>query len=164
MVLAAYRSLPGAHSDEEYDLELADIARRAEEAEVLVAVEGGSVIGCVTFVPDAASPWAELLEQGEAGVRMLAVAPARQGGGIGTALLASCVARASGLGRRALVLHSTPWMTTAHHLYESAGFVRLPARDWRPVPDVPLLCFRLDLAEGRLRNEGSAGASAESGF
>jgi hypothetical protein len=37
-------------------------------------------------------------------------------------------------------------MEAAHHLYESAGFVRLPERDWLPVPEVPLMAFRLALA------------------
>lgn len=145
LIVRAYRALPGGHSSDEYDVELADVARRAEEAEVLVAVVDGALLGCVTFVPDSSSPWAELLADEEAGVRMLAVAPDQQGKGIGTALLACCIERARALGRRALLLHSTPWMTAAHHLYEKAGFVRFPVRDWTPVPEVPLRCFRLEL-------------------
>lgn len=37
-------------------------------------------------------------------------------------------------------------MDAARHLYESAGFVRLPERDWLPVPEVPLMAFRPALA------------------
>jgi hypothetical protein len=37
-------------------------------------------------------------------------------------------------------------MTTAHHLYESAGFCRIPARDWSPVSGLTLLVYGLDLA------------------
>jgi GNAT superfamily N-acetyltransferase len=154
LVVAAYAALPGSHSSPEYDRELADVERRVTGAEVLVAVETespgdpdetGPLLGCVTFVPDSSSPWAELLEEGESGVRMLAVDPAAQGGGVGGQLLTACIDRARALGRRALVLHSTPWMTVAHHLYERAGFVREPARDWLPVPEVPLRAYRLDL-------------------
>jgi hypothetical protein len=36
-------------------------------------------------------------------------------------------------------------MTRAHALYESLGFVRDPGRDWRPVPDIALVAYRLDL-------------------
>jgi GNAT superfamily N-acetyltransferase len=144
VVVAAYRALPGSVTSDAYASALADVARRAVEAEVLVAVEDEPV-GCVTFVPDASSPWSELLEEGESGVRMLAVDPAAQGRGIGQALLGACIERASLLGRRALCLHSTPWMPAAHHLYDKAGFARLPERDWVPEPDVPLLAFRLDL-------------------
>jgi ribosomal protein S18 acetylase RimI-like enzyme len=164
VVLAAYRALPGAHLSDDYAAELVDVARRAREADVLVAVaprrlrrrpmvaaeppggaDGQGLVGCATFVPDASSPWAELLEKGEAGIRMLAVMPGSQGQGIGRALVDSCVARARSLGREALMLHTTPWMTAAQHLYASAGFVRFSERDWTPVPDVPLLAYRLDL-------------------
>ena len=37
-------------------------------------------------------------------------------------------------------------MRTAHRLYERAGFVRLPERDWSPVPGVNLLVYGLRLA------------------
>ena len=81
LVVAAYRALPSAHLSDDYAAELADVVRRAAEAEVLVAVED-EVVGCVTFVPDGSSPWAELLEEGEAGIRMLAVLPSAQGRGV----------------------------------------------------------------------------------
>jgi ribosomal protein S18 acetylase RimI-like enzyme len=142
-----------------YEKELADVARRATEAEVLVAVDGDALVGCVTFVPDSANPWAEELDDGEASIRMLAVDPAVQGRGAGRALLDACIQRASGLGRSALFLHSTPWMSAAHRLYQQAGFVRVPERDWLPVPDVPLLAFRLDLPrDGPLMPYRSASA------
>jgi ribosomal protein S18 acetylase RimI-like enzyme len=118
-------------------------------AEVLVAVSVSveeTLLGCVTLVPDASSPWAEGLEEGEVGVRMLAVDPGAQGRGVGQSLLAACVGRAKELGRTALFLHSTPWMSAAHRLYERAGFVRVPDRDWEPTPEVPLLAFRLQLS------------------
>lgn len=163
-MLAAYRALPGAHLSDDYAALLRDVGRRDEEAEVFVArtaERGGAVplapdappsavVGCVTLVVDASSPWAELLEEGEAGIRMLAVLPEAQGRGIGRALVAACAARAVELGRRALVLHTTPWMEAAQHLYESAGFVRCVERDWAPLPEVPLLGYRLAL-------EGTAG-------
>jgi ribosomal protein S18 acetylase RimI-like enzyme len=149
VVLSAYESLPGNHMTGGYAEALADVGRRAAEAEVLVAVAVAvvpEILGCVTFVPDVSSPWAELLGPGEAGVRMLAVDPAAQGRGVGRALLNACIERGRQLGRGGLFLHSTPWMEAAHHLYESAGFVRVPERDWLPMPEVPLMAFRLALA------------------
>ncbi|MGH9107720.1 MAG: GNAT family N-acetyltransferase [Acidimicrobiales bacterium] len=169
LVVAAYEALPGAHMSEGYAALLADVARRAAEADVLVAAAAGQetevagqettaagqgtevagqaagLLGCVTFVPSPASPWAEQLQPDEAGVRMLAVRPAAQGRGVGAALLAACVERAHQLGKSALFLHSTPWMLSAHHIYEKAGFARVPERDWFPVPEVPLLAFFLEL-------------------
>jgi ribosomal protein S18 acetylase RimI-like enzyme len=147
LVVAAYEALPGNHMSGGYAEELADVARRASEAEVLVAADG-RLLGCVTFVPDASSPWGEMFEDDEAGIRMLAVDPAAQGRGVGQALLAACLERARQLGQAGLFLHSTPWMTAAHRLYQRSGFQRVPERDWLPVPDVPLLAFRLDLGRG----------------
>lgn len=175
VVVAAYRALPGAATSGGYEATLADVARRAAEAEVLVAVErsvsaeptgpvdsyaGGSrpqaggrvdnpgptrVLGCVTYVPDHTCPWAEQVEEGEASIRMLGVDPAAQGRGVGAALVGACVERARSSGAVAVFLHSTPWMRAAHHLYDAAGFVRVPERDWTPAPEVPLLAFRLEL-------------------
>jgi ribosomal protein S18 acetylase RimI-like enzyme len=76
---------------------------------------------------------------------MLAVLPDVQGRVVGESLLQACITRARELGRKAVFLHSTPWMTGAHRLYRRAGFARLPDRDWQPAPDVPLLAFRLPL-------------------
>lgn len=152
VVVAAYAALPsptemlaGGYGDE-----LADVGRRVTGAEVFVAVaptgEGATeVLGCVTLVTNCTSPWAELLREGEAGVRMMGVRPDAQHQGIGRALLNACLERALQLGRSAVLLHSTPWMDAAHVLYESSGFVREPDRDWLPVPEVPLLAFRREI-------------------
>ena len=43
--------------------------------------------------------------------------------------------------------NNAPWMTEAHRLHVSLGFVRDPSLDWAPTPDVSLLGFRLDLAD-----------------
>jgi ribosomal protein S18 acetylase RimI-like enzyme len=147
LVVDAYRSVPGAHMTGGYEAELADVARRAVEASVLVAVSGAQqqLLGCVTYVPDSSSPWAENLRDGEASVRMLATDPAGQGRGVGTRLLYACVDRARAGGRDAMFLYSTPWMETAHRIYYRAGFARVPPRDWLPIPDVPLWGFLLDL-------------------
>src|SRR5205823_382345 len=110
---------------------------------------GPAVVGCVTYVPDTSSPWAEELAGGEAGVRMLGVDPAHQGRGIGTALVEACIARARADARTALVLHSTPWMEAAHAVYRRLGFHRAPGRDLTPVPEVPLLAFTLGLDRDR---------------
>ena len=146
LVVAAYRALPGLPLDDGYAGVLADVEARASETTVLVAVgSSGGLVGCVTFVGEEASRWGEQLQPGEAAIRMLAVDPGAQGRGIGRSLLRACVERALLLGRSAVFLHSTPWMTAAHRLYLGAGFVRVPDRDWAPSPEVPLLAFRLPL-------------------
>jgi ribosomal protein S18 acetylase RimI-like enzyme len=146
IVVDAYRAL-GALEGGGYVAELRDVARRAREAAVLAAIDGttGVPIGCVTYVPGPESPWAELLEPGEAGVRMLAVDPGAEGRGAGTALVRACVARAQADGMRRLVLHSRPIMTRAQQIYGRVGFRRDETRDWEPVPGILLLAFALDL-------------------
>lgn len=134
----------GGHLHAHYEPELRDVARRALEAEVLVAEVGGRLVGSVTFVPG--GQYGEVLRGGdEASFRMLAVAPSAQGLGTGRALAEACLARARALGRARVVISSQPSMTGAHALYASMGFRRLPERDWFPLPDVPLWVFGVDL-------------------
>jgi ribosomal protein S18 acetylase RimI-like enzyme len=81
----------------------------------------------------------------EAEIRALAVRPLVQGQGVGRELLTRMIERAARLGVRYLVLCTEPGMRAAHHLYEQAGFVRLPERDWSPAPEVTLLVYGMSL-------------------
>lgn len=160
LVVAAYRALPGQNLSGDYAELLADVARRdadPADAEVLVTVTGGDLIGCVTFVPRSDSPWAEHVQPGESSIRMLAVRPDAQSRGAGRALVDECIHRARALGNPAVFLHSTPWMPAAHRLYERMGFERVPERDWTPVPEIPLLAYRLPLGpDGSVQSGESA--------
>ncbi|HEX3540036.1 MAG TPA: GNAT family N-acetyltransferase [Acidimicrobiales bacterium] len=148
LVVAAFEAIPGAHMTGGYAEELFDVAGRSARAEVYVAVEGGDVVGCTTLVTDPHSPLAEEVQEGECQIRMMAVAPSRQGQGIGQRLLDAVLQRVTpGNDFDAVFLHSTPSMSAAHHLYRRNGFVRVPERDWRPVPDLTLIAFRLALPD-----------------
>ena len=127
--------------DDDYADHLADAAQRAADAELIVAVAEGELVGTVTFCPPG-SPLRELSRDGEAEFRMLAVAPAARGRGVGRALVEQCFTRARELGLGEMVICSMSRMTAAHRLYDAMGFVREPALDWEPVPDVLLLAFR----------------------
>lgn len=142
VVVAAFEAVPGSHMSGGYDTELADVESRLGVSEVLVAVDDGVVVGCVTFVPDWRSRLAEHALEGECQIRMMAVDPACQGRGIGQRLMDAVQERAVALGCRAIFLHSTLQMTAAHRLYQRNGFVRVPERDWTPEPDIPLIAFR----------------------
>ncbi len=149
LTVEAYRTLPGpAHIDDAYEADIRDVAGRLDSTVVLVAVdELDRVIGSATYVPDARSPWAETLRDGEAGLRLLAVDPLSQNRGVGRALLRSVIERACTDDRAALVLHTTPWMRAAGRLYEQVGFVRAPERDFA-VDGLELIAYLLDLSEG----------------
>ncbi|MET9562681.1 GNAT family N-acetyltransferase [Streptomyces tauricus] len=142
---------------DEYLGELRNVAKRAAAADVLVAVEDvegggagarGRLLGGVTFVP-AGGPMAEVSRDGEAEIRMLAVAKDARGRGVGTALVRACVDRARATaGCGAVVLSTQRTMHSAHRIYERLGFTRDPARDWNPVPhldDIMLLSYELTL-------------------
>lgn len=144
ITVGAYRDDGFLHGDSDYEEELADAGRRAREAEVWVAVDGGEVLGSVTFCrPD--SPLAEVAQEGEAEFRMLGVAHTARRRGVAEALVVRCIERSRELGYTALVMSSMQQMATAHRLYERLGFRRLPERDWSPVEGIDLLAFTLRL-------------------
>lgn len=142
--LCAAAYAPFLAGDNHYLAELRDVAARASAAEVLVATgpEGGGVLGTVTFVPDG-GPLREISGPDETEFRMLAVDPAAQGRGVGTALLRRVIDDTRGLGRGGIVCSSLPAMRAAHRIYEHLGFRRAPERDWSPVPGVELIAFEL---------------------
>jgi ribosomal protein S18 acetylase RimI-like enzyme len=124
---------------------LRDVASRAKDAAVLVAVERGEIIGTVTYVPDGTSSYAEGIVEGEAGIRMLSVAPSHKRRGIGRALSVACIERARSEGKVRLVLHADRIQEAAQALYRSLGFHRRPERDFRPDDETFLVCYVLDL-------------------
>ncbi|MFJ3303017.1 GNAT family N-acetyltransferase [Streptomyces sp. NPDC086549] len=128
--------------------ELKDVAKRAAAADVLVAVADDEVLGGVTFVPSG-GPMADIARPGEAEIRMLAVGHSARGRGAGEALVRACVERARAVeGCTGIVLSTQHVMHAAHRIYERLGFVRVPERDWNPIPhvdDLLLLTYELTL-------------------
>ncbi|PZF80803.1 GNAT family N-acetyltransferase [Jiangella anatolica] len=142
ITVAAYDRDGFLDGDEEYAEELSDVAHRAAEATLLVAVdEDETVLGAVTFCRPP-SPYVEIARPGEAEFRMLAVDPAARGRGVGAALVQACLDLAREHGDHTMVLSSLPRMHTAHRLYERLGFVRTPERDHYPIPDFLLIAYQ----------------------
>ena len=105
---------------------LRDAAARAADAVLLVAVDDDQLLGTVTLVPEG-GPLSEIAEPDEAEFRMLAVAPAAQGRGIGTALLRRVLDDSRAAGRtRGRVLQPAEHARGAHDL--PAARLRAPAR------------------------------------
>ena len=133
--------------DTAYEAELTDAGRRAREAELLVAVDDGQVLGTVTWCPPT-SPWRELATSQtkrsfgcSRWPRLDAVA------GVGRALVEACLDRARAAGMREVLLSSLPQMTAAHALYREFGFVPRPELDHSPKPHVDLWAFVLGLRD-----------------
>jgi len=131
--------------DFDYQAQLTDASRRAREAELLVAVDDGKVLGTVTWCPPL-SPWRELATRpDQAEFRMLSVAAAGRRRGVGRALVNACLDRARAQGMHEVLISSLPQMTAAHALYREFGFARAPELDHSPKPDVHLWALRLNL-------------------
>lgn len=145
VTVAAYAEF-GRGATDDYVQHLRDAATRDREAELWVATPDDSdeILGTVTIAPEG-SPWREIARAGEGEFRMLAVSPAARGAGVGGALLDLVVDRFRGEGATAVAMSTLRVMHSAHRLYERAGFVRDPGRDWTPVPGVDLIAYRLDL-------------------
>jgi ribosomal protein S18 acetylase RimI-like enzyme len=132
--------------DDPYLETLRAARRRARHTELLVAVEAASdrVLGAVAFVGDAGE-YADIAGPGEGEFRMLAVRSEGRGRGAGEALVRACVERARERGLERLLLCSHERMTAAHRLYARLGFVRIPERDWEPLPGMALRAYTLEL-------------------
>jgi GNAT superfamily N-acetyltransferase len=143
-VQTAYLALPGYPRDDEYDRSLVDVSILATEADVVVAVDDGAILGCLTFVPDESNPHAEFADPEAASFRYFGVDPSSSGRGVGEAMVAWCVDEARRLGRTRVRIHTLTMMHRAQRLYERLGFVRDPAFDtqWDGIIG---LAYRLEL-------------------
>lgn len=114
---------------------LADPLRRVDGCTaVLVAVDDDDrVLGTVSYVVPSDEEWEDTpVPNGDAGFRILAVDPALEGRGVGTALVDACFARARADGAWRMLIVSMAWMHRAHDLYRRRyGFVHRPDLDVR---------------------------------
>jgi GNAT superfamily N-acetyltransferase len=131
ITVEAFRQLMSGQELGGYEDVLRDVASRADDCDVIVAVGANDhvVMGGVTYVPDAARSMSEFTDPHAAGIRMLAVDPEHQGAGIGGALVEACIARARAQRRKRIILHSTPVMEVARAMYEQRGFDPAPGLD-----------------------------------
>jgi ribosomal protein S18 acetylase RimI-like enzyme len=146
LVVAAYRTHPDMANSDGYLAHVRDARGRAADVDVLVAVDAdGRLLGCVSYVRDHASAFAEVERPGEAGFRMLGVATAARGRGVGRVLVEACLERARAAGRTGVAIVTAPSWTDAQRLYERVGFRRAPDRDFEPVPGISLWAYVLTL-------------------
>lgn len=150
VTLAAYEqyaALMPAHWDGYRRNILATLAATLPEAQI-VAEEDGRVVGSVLLYPAGsamARPGGGSITLVEPEVRLLAVAPAARGRGVGVTLMDECIRRARQSGAAALTLHTTDIMQAAMRLYERLGFRRAPELDIQAAPGVTIKGYRLGL-------------------
>lgn len=142
--LTASTYLAEGYADEDYAVTLRDVAARASQTTILVALVEGRLAGSLTVVTGGGD-YAEQAESGAAVVRMLVTDPQLRGSGVGTALVTEAITRARRARCSVVRLSTGVRMHAAHRLYERLGFTRTPERDWSPVPGVELLTYVLPL-------------------
>ena len=120
-----------------YAAVLRDAPGQAAQADVLVALRGGEILGTVALVRSGA-PLAEVGQPGEVEFRFMAVAPHAWRQGIAQALLEVVIARAAG---QPLVCSVIEGNEPAAQLYLSHGFTPMAGRDHEPLPGVVLRAF-----------------------
>jgi ribosomal protein S18 acetylase RimI-like enzyme len=124
---------------------LADVARRAGFATVLVAVADGRIIGTATVELDRTIEGTEGLQSGQANLRLLAVDPEARCRGVGRRLVQACVQVARRAEKEVATLHTNGQMAAAQRIYRTLGFRRDPSGDVALHPGLVLQAFRLPL-------------------
>jgi len=114
-------------------------------SQVIIAEYNGKLAGTVSLYLEMPLSAKETWPGKWAGIRLLAVHPGYRGHGIGHALVEECINRCSRHGSPAIALHSTREMIVARHIYERAGFKRIPEYDFQPLPDVSIMAYTLDI-------------------
>ena len=131
MMVEAYREYEPLLKPEAWELYATDIGAvrsRLDSAELIVCEQQGRLHGAVTFY----RPGAFALFPPEwACFRLLAVAPAARGKGIGRALVDEAIARARAAGAEAMGIHNVSFMESAFALYERLGFTPEPRFDFQ---------------------------------
>ena len=132
---------------------LADVSPAAQ----IVAEQDGTVVGTVLLYPAGAvfsTPDGASVTLASPEMRLLAVAPAARGQGVGAALVQECMRRARQSGVAELTLHTTDMMQVAMRMYEGMGFVRAPDLDFHPAPDVTVKGYRFPLTAPKDEHAG----------
>lgn len=148
LTLAVYVGEGYIAPESPYVDELADTARRAASATLLVAEHDGEVVGSLT-VARPGTPYADIARPDELEFRMLAVSSAARGLGAGTALVRTVIDLARAESFEAVVLTTMPAMADARRVYDRLGFAHAPQRDRLTPSGLPLTVLRLPLDSAR---------------
>ena len=116
--------------------------------ERIVAEQDGALLGSVMLYSPAANAYGNAVAAASwPELRLLAVAPAARGHGVGTALVKECMRRAQRAGAGALGLHTSESLRAAIRMYERLGFVRAPEGDFHPDGAELVMAYRVTLSD-----------------
>lgn len=123
--------------------ETPEAVRERAHAALVIVTEVAGVVAATMTVASAGTKYGTLASKGQMEASRLAVDPMFQGRGIGRAMLQAVTESARKQGVGALVGASLDSMTTAHHLYETAGAKA------RPIPGFKARAYTLHLTNDR---------------
>src|SRR4051812_26448129 len=116
--------------------------------ERIVAEQEGALVGSVMLYSPTASAYGDaVVGAGLPELRLLAVAAAARGQGVGTALVEECMWRARRVGASALGLHTSESLQAAIRMDERMGFVRAPEGDFQPSGAELIIAYQLRLGD-----------------
>ncbi|WP_448203416.1 GNAT family N-acetyltransferase [Azospirillum sp. sgz302134] len=137
LAVASWHVLKDGYDPELWDGMLAAVARMsglAQKGQLIVAADGGAILGAVCYMPPTASN-PDIFPEGWPSIRMLVTHPAHRNRGIGRRLTEECIRRAKRDRAECIGLHTSPAMTVALPLYLRMGFVK--DRDLPPIAGAP---------------------------
>lgn len=155
LLVSVYAQIPGfpdRNTQPQYYHLLEHIGTKTEQpgTEILVAVTPSNELwGAVVYFGDMqyyGSGGSATQEQDAAGFRLLAVANAARGQGVGLALSEACIQKARTQSRKRVVIHTTKAMPVAWSMYKKMGFQRSPDLDFMQ-EDLEVFGFRLELVK-----------------
>lgn len=151
-VYSRLEGFPGPEEQPGYYRMLAGIGDFAERDGVRVLVAcapTGELLGGVVYFGDMAqygSGGTACEVRNASGIRLLGVAPAARGLGVGKSLTLACIALARQAGHAEVVLHTTQAMRLAWDMYARLGFERSGDLDFLQ-GSLPVYGFRLRLQD-----------------
>jgi len=131
VALAAFAQFEQDYSDWPlFTTHVAKMPELSRTGEIIVAEDGGQIVGAVAYVGPQA-PKAAFFDPAWPVIRMLVVDPSARGKGIGRQLTEECLRRAERDQSPVIALHTTRIMTVALPMYLRMGFARV-----RDAPDI----------------------------
>lgn len=142
LAVSAFSQFRDAYTDwPVFSAKISNMSALSDTGEIIVAELAGDIVGAVAYI----GPGKEkaLFFRPEWPVmRMLVVAPAARGHGVGKALAEECLARARRDGARSFALHTSELMKVALPMYQRMGFTWLAA-----APDIHGVRYGIYLKE-----------------
>ncbi len=122
--VAAFEAYRDAYSDwPAFRSRIAAMSSLADSGEIIVVEQDGRIAGAVAYIGPG-KPKNDIFLPEWPIMRMLVVAPAAQGHGIGRMLAQECLRRAQRDGAAVFALHTSELMQVALPMYQRMGFKR----------------------------------------